>query len=115
MEENDHNPFIGAEIILGGLVFLGVDVISLIIDLTGIGMAVAPVLQSGSVVALSLWSQTKGGKNTFSFSRQLVKHASGIIPLIPTTVFIFALDVYLHNHPTSAISQVSKLSIKKTP
>lgn len=99
MEEN--NKFTESEMIIGGLFALGVDGICALIDLTGIGLAIAPVIQGFSVFAISQWVENKGGARA-GLGKQLSKYAAQFLPVLPTVLAVFVIDVAIHNNPALA-------------
>lgn len=90
-------PFQGVEIILGSFVFISVDGIAFLIDLTGVGTLIAPILQSCATFSMDLWLRSKGDKNTFKIGRQIVKHGANLLPVLPTNTTVFVVAVILHN------------------
>ena len=98
-KEEAPNKFVSAEILLGVFFFGGLDVVAIIIDFTGVGLAIAPVIQSFGTLAATLWLHSKGDKNTVKFGRQVTKYAANALPVVPTLITAFLIEAYLHNHP----------------
>ncbi len=87
-----------AEIVIGVLLFLMIDLIALGLDLTGIGSIIAVVLQSGGVLIMNLWALSKGDKNSLKISRQIIKYLANVLPILPTCTLVFLIDVFLLNY-----------------
>lgn len=99
--ENRHTEFSAIEMGIG-LFFLAipVDLLCLVIDMTGVGLAVAPFLQIIAVFSIRWWLKMKGDPNALRFDgKQVTRLLSNILPFVPTVTIIFLLDVYVHNHP----------------
>ena len=92
-----YKKFSAAEVILGSLFTLFIDVISAFLDLLVIGLFISPVIQGGTTAALWLWFRSKGGKSTQKPGRWLAKGALSFAPWIPTTFFVFIASAYFHN------------------
>lgn len=107
----EHKKFNEAEMLLGGFFTLGVDSVCFLIDWTGVGLAIAPIIQSFTTFTMWWWFKTKGDPNTLKTGRQVAKYAANFLPLIPTTFTAFAVEVYIHNHPErfAAIQKVAAL------
>jgi hypothetical protein len=104
MEET--KKFMAAEIIFGILLYLTIDIGCILLDLTGVGLIIAPIIQSGAVLVMSLWFLIMhGDSGSFGLTRQIMKHVAGVIPVIPTTTIICALEMYLHNHPDGFLAR----------
>jgi len=95
MEED--NKFSEAELLVGGFFTLGIDGLCALIDLTGIGLFISPLIQSAATFAVSMWLQSKGG--SLSFGKEAVKYASSTLPILPTTFIVFLVSAFVHNHP----------------
>ncbi|MEK7479268.1 MAG: hypothetical protein AAB634_01910 [Patescibacteria group bacterium] len=98
-KEEAPNKFVSAEILLGIFFFGGLDAICVVIDFTGVGLAIAPVLQSFGTFAATMWLSSKGDKNTVKLGRQITKYAANALPIVPTLTTAFIIEAYLHNHP----------------
>ena len=88
-----------AEIVIGTLLFGSVDGVCILIDFTGAGLVISPILQSGAMLGASLWVWSKGNKGAFKIGKQLAKNASNFLPIIPTVATVFLLETYMHNNP----------------
>ncbi len=97
MDEN--NKFTESEIIIGGLFTLGIDGVCALIDFTGVGTAVSPVIQGFATFAIDRWVDSKGGEQ-FGLGKQFAQYGAGLIPVLPTTTAVFTIRVFMHNHPT---------------
>ena len=91
-----------AEIILGISGALIVDGICALVDLTGVGTLITPLIQSGTMFCYSLWLHSKGDKNALKFNKQIIKQVSNLIPVLPTVTAVFLIDVIVHNNPKIA-------------
>lgn len=117
MEENNKNnealkmggEYTTVELILGIMFFGTIDLIALIIDLTGVGMAIAPFIQAGGNGVMYYWSWTKGDAAALRLGRMLTKLSVNIIPFLPTLTTVFIIETWLHNHPkaTAVASKVA--------
>lgn len=101
-EKGEINKFSEAEIILGSFYTLGIDLPCLLIDLTGVGLAIAPIIQGGVSFSMWAWFSSKGDTNYGKFGRQVVKLVANVLPLAPTTFIVFLIEVFIHNHPRAA-------------
>lgn len=108
----EYNKFSTAEIVIGGLFTLCVDGASALLDLTGIGMIISMPLQASTSVGTTLWLISKGGKRAASLERQLIKHFSNVLPIVPTTFAAFMIETTLHNRPELAKAASVKTSTK---
>jgi len=100
-----------SEMVVGGLFALGVDGICAVIDFTGVGAAVSPVIQGFAIFAIDRWVESKGGE-ALGLGKQFAQYAAGIIPLVPTITGTFAIRVFLHNHPTITEAAGKVLPVK---
>ncbi len=95
----DHNKFSAAEVLLGISFFGGLDSIAILIDITGVGLVIAPVIQSFGTLTQTLWFWSKGDKNSLKFGRQAVKYAANALPIVPTLTIAFFVEAQIHNNP----------------
>lgn len=103
------NPVSEAEMILWSFFLLGLDGICIVIDLTGVGLAIAPFLQGFGTFLNGMWFQkAKGDEGAVKFQRQLIKYVSNFFPFLPTLFIAFAVETYIHNHPKSGIAEKAK-------
>ncbi len=103
---DEHKKFTEAEIIVGLLVItIPVDAASFLIDWTGVGLVLAPILQSAAMFATWLWLRSKGDTSSLKLGRQLGRYLSNALPLLPTVTAVFLIEVYLHNHPETGIGK----------
>lgn len=110
------NPVSEAEIILWSFFLLGLDGICILIDLTGVGLAIAPFVQGAGTFSNGMWFQkAKGNNGAMKFQRQLIKYISNFAPFLPTLFISFLIEVYIHNHPKSGLAEkIEKVSSVKT-
>ena len=107
-DEEKPEKFILAEIILGGLLVLTVDVACIVIDVlsVGVGMFFTPLIQGAVTAGMWMWFRSKGGKQ--GAGKWALKFLANILPTTPiiitsfTLTIVFALDVYFHNNPKVA-------------
>ncbi len=98
-----HKRFTAAEIIIGGIFTLSVDIISALLDvIPAIGWFIATLLQAVTSFSTTLWLMFKGGKKAAGLERQLIKQLSNVLPLVPTTFTAFMIETKLHNSPKLA-------------
>lgn len=86
-------------IILIGLGTLAVDIGAALFDVTFIGMIFMPPLQFLVSAATSFVFKSHGDKNALKTSKLITKAVASVLPLIPTTLGIFLVQVLMHNHP----------------
>jgi len=103
--QNEIKKFSEAEMLLGGFFTLFIDVVSALIDATGIGLAIAPFLQSLVTFVMWVWFKSKGDKTSGDAGKQVAKYAANILPIVPTTFIVFVVSVYLHNHPKKVVQK----------
>ncbi|MAF79808.1 hypothetical protein CL629_01885 [bacterium] len=95
----ERKQFVESEILIGVIFFSGLDGIAALIDVTGVGMAIAPILQSFGTGVITVWLWSKGNKAAVKPGRQIALHLANIIPFVPTVAFVFFVTAYIHNHP----------------
>jgi hypothetical protein len=99
-QEEEVNQVTESETIVWLLFLLGVDGVCIILDLTGVGIAVAPFVQGAGTFCSTLWfDKAKGDKGATKLQRQLIKYISNVAPLLPTLSIVFLIERYMHNHP----------------
>jgi|GEM_PF-1841134 hypothetical protein len=82
------------------LLAVPVDIICIVLDLTGVGLVVAPFLQSFALLCVRWWFKMKGDPNALRLNiKQIARYLSNVLPLVPTVTIVFLIDVYIHNHP----------------
>ena len=74
---DEHKKFGAGEIIIGTFFALGVDGISILIDITGVGVIIAPVIQGFATFAITMWFRSKGDPNATKLGKQILKYSSG--------------------------------------
>ncbi len=94
-----HNKYLEAELIIGGLFFLTIDGVCALIDVTGVGLAIAPVIQAAGTGAMTFWGYMKRDSAALKTSHQITKYALNLLPLLPTLFTSFVIQTYIHNHP----------------
>ncbi|KKU91575.1 MAG: hypothetical protein UY23_C0001G0181 [Candidatus Jorgensenbacteria bacterium GW2011_GWA1_48_11] len=87
-----------SEMVIGGVFTLGLDGLCALIDATGVGLAIAPIIQSFATFSITMWLKTKGGTRV-KIGKEAVKYAANFLPVLPTVTAIFAVSAYVHNHP----------------
>ncbi|MDO8470194.1 MAG: hypothetical protein Q7S84_04260 [bacterium] len=106
---DEHKKFTEAEMLVGVLLLtLPVDALSFLIDWTGIGLAIAPIIQSAAMFGIWLWLRSKGDTASVKLGKQLLRYLSNLLPLLPTVTIVFLIEVYLHNHPETSIAKVAQ-------
>jgi len=102
--------FTEAEIVLGSFFLLALDGLSALLDLTGIGLIIAPVVQAAGSAATTWWLHLKGDAGAANLGRQLTKYIANFLPLLPTLFIVFLIEVYVHNHPNkfAAITKATR-------
>lgn len=106
---DERKKFTEAEILLGGLFTLGVDGVCMLIDFTGIGLIVAPIIQGFTTFLIWMWFKSKGDPAAAKLGRQAAKYAANFLPVLPTTFLAFSIEVFIHNHP-KAVAAVTTLA-----
>ena len=99
--EGEHRKFNEVELLLGGFFTLGADFICALIDWTGIGLIIAPFIQTFATFSMWLWFKAKGDQS-ISIGRQVAKYLANALPFVPTTLIAFVIEAFLHNHPKVA-------------
>ncbi len=109
--DQEHKKFNEAEMLVGGFFTLGVDGVCTLIDLTGVGLAISPIIQGFTTFTMWWWFKSKGDPNASKIGRQITKYLANLLPLIPTTFTAFAIEVYIHNHPErfAALQKIAAL------
>jgi hypothetical protein len=104
------------EIILGSMVALLIDIVSIFADLlAGVG---GFVVQTLSWLLFTFWFYLKGASVTANMVRRfLVPIAVQLVPFIPTQIFTFLVSVYMENHPEKfgllqTAAKVGKMNLK---
>lgn len=111
----ERNDVTEAETIVWLAFLIGFDGICILLDLTGVGMGIAPFLQGFGTFSSGMWfEKTKGDKNAMKMQRQLIKYISNVAPFLPTLSIAFAIEAYMHNHPEK-FEKVEKALNTKTP
>lgn len=118
MEE--HKKFEASEIVIGTLFFLGIDGVCILIDVTGIGLIIAPVLQGFATFAITMWFKSKGDPNATKLGKTILKYALNLLPVTPviitafTVTIPFIVEVIIHNNPKLA-AVAEKAAAKSGP
>lgn len=113
--EEETNKFNEAEIVVGSMGGLFVDGLCILLDLTGVGLGIAPFVQGSAMFGFSWWLKSKGSPNAFKLNRQIARQLSNLLPLAPTVTAVFLIDVFMHNHPEkfAAVAAVAEKISKK--
>jgi len=103
------------EMIIGGLGFLFIDIICIVIDLTGVGLAIAPIIQSFGTFTMNWWAWKKDDKDALKLGKQIAKYAANLLPIIPTLTIVFLATALIHNRKitTSAFNSEKTAKIIK--
>jgi len=96
------NKFSSVEIILGSALCLLVELANLFLDLIGIGFVIMPVIKAMIWFMLTIWFMAKGDKFIYKPARAITSYVSQALPLVPTLLMSFLINVYMHNHPKAA-------------
>jgi len=95
----EHKKFSEVEIMLGLFGFGGIDLVCAIIDFTGVGLALTPILQGGGTFASNLWFRFgKGDTQSLNLGRQIAKYGGNFLPVVPFLTVAFFIEVQLHNN-----------------
>lgn len=120
---DERNKFTESEVVVGVLGALLVDGICIAIDLTGVGLAIAPIIQGAATFGFGWWIKSKGGAPA-GVGRWLARLVPHLLPVTPilitafTVTIVFAVEVVLHNHPkavavaTKAAGPAGKIASK---
>ncbi len=98
--EQENNKFNEAEIVIGCMFVGGVDVVCLLIELTGIGVFISAPLQSFVTFGLWWWFKSKGGERGGNLGKQIAKYFANVLPMANFVAFI--IQVIIHNNPKVA-------------
>ncbi len=101
-EQADPQPqrkFSTAEIILGSIVCIILDVIAAIGDVFSFSV-LGDLVQWASWLVFTFWFTIKGCSVTSGLTkRYLIPLAADLIPIFPTLIFSFLITTYMENHP----------------
>ena len=89
--------FMEVEIIGGVFMMFIFDGIAIMIDLTGVGLAIAPFLQAAATAISNGWMAMKGNKGAMKIGNQVAKYAANFLPVVPTNTIVFAYGVWSTN------------------
>jgi hypothetical protein len=95
----EYQKFKESELLTGGLACLFIDLGCLVIDFTGVGIAVSVVAKSAARGLTDWWIWSKGGELP-SIGKLSLKYAGNSIPF--ATVVMFFTSTLSHNHPKLA-------------
>jgi len=109
--EDNRDPFTLVEIVIGSCFTLFIDILAFLIDLTGIGLVIAPFLQTAANFFTSWWLKIKGDAGAFKIGRMIAKNAVSIMPVLPTNTAAFIIETWLHNH--APIEKLTAVPMKK--
>lgn len=109
--EEEVNKFTEAELVVYGMLALGVDGICALLDVLVIGLVISPIIQGAASFGTSLLLKNKGDDGAFGFGRQLAKQASNLLPVLPTVFTLLMIEAYIHNNPRKfgALAAAGKL------
>jgi len=112
-----HNKFTESEYIVGGLVTLAIDGVCILIDLTGVGLFLAPIAQGAATFGIEWVVERKGGSMGPFDLKRFLKYLSNAAPLFPTVTAIFFFSAYMHNHPEkfAAVEKMAGFTGGKPP
>lgn len=94
-----------AETFLWTVFALTVDGICALIDITGVGMAIAPFIQGLGTIVFGFVLINKGNSDGLKTGRLIFKLLLHILPATPyiitalTTTIPFWVETFIHNHP----------------
>ncbi len=110
----DEKLFSLAEIILGVLFALVIDLLAAIASALSAGVLGA-VVHAFTWLLFSLWFTIKGAKITNSLAgRYLIPIAAQAIPFLPTTTATFLVSTYMENNPEKFAIVESTASVAGT-
>ncbi|MDP1706645.1 MAG: hypothetical protein Q8L36_02390 [bacterium] len=109
--KDERDKFNAVEMIIGGCFTLFIDALALLIDLTGVGLVIAPIIQTIANFVTSWWLKIKGGPNAFKAGRLIAKNIVSLVPILPTNTTAFIIEVWLHNH--APIESLTVIPMKK--
>jgi len=96
------NKFTAAEILLGSCLTLLVEFANWLLDLIGVGFVIMPVLKAMVWIMFTMWFIAKGDKFITKPARAITSYVSQALPIVPTLLLAFLINVYMHNHPKIA-------------
>lgn len=117
--DEEINKITLVETLIWGLFALGIDGVCILIDVTGVGVLIAPVIQGFGTFSIWLYFRGKGVQSATKLWRQVLKYAANILPATPIIITAFTvsipffIEVALHNNPklgetiTKAVSTFS--------
>ncbi len=102
MEENKEK-FELAEIVLYSLGALFIDGLCLLLDLTLVGLLIAPIIQSLATFGFGFILRGKGDKEALSFKRQIGPQTLNFLPVLPTVFGSSIRRMITHNNPKTGL------------
>jgi hypothetical protein len=102
MEENKQK-FELAEIILYSLGALFIDGLCFLLDLTVIGLLIAPIIQSLATFGFAFILRGKGDKESLSLKRQIGPQTLNFLPALPTVFGSSLRRMIIHNNPKAGL------------
>lgn len=92
----EYKKFKESELITGGLACLFLDLGCIVIDLTGVGIALSVTAKTFALGLIDWWIWDKGG-GIPKIGKQVGKYFANFLPL--ATVITFFVLTFMHNHP----------------
>jgi hypothetical protein len=87
------------EIVFYSLFALFIDGLCLLLDLTVVGLVIAPILQGLATFGFSVILKNKGDSQAISFKKQIGPQALNLLPVLPTVFGMSLRRMMTHNNP----------------
>jgi hypothetical protein len=97
--EDGINRFELGEIIFYSLFALLIDGLCLLLDLTVVGLIIAPIIQGLATFGFSLILRNKGDSQALSFKKQIGPQVWNLAPVLPTVFGTSLRRMIVHNNP----------------
>lgn len=102
MDEN-RKPFEFGEIIFYSLFALFIDGLCFLLDLTVVGLIIAPIIQGLATFGFSVILKNKGDSTAISFKKQIGPQLWNLAPALPTVFGTSLRKMITHNKPEVSI------------
>lgn len=103
VEAGEKQNFELGEIILYSLLALFVDGICLLLDLTVVGLVIAPIIQGLASFGFSMILRSRGDGEALSFKKQIGPQMWNLAPALPTVFGTSLRRMIVHNKPAAAV------------
>lgn len=113
--QDEDKKFGAGETLIFSFLFLFVDAVCFLLDWTVVAAFFTPVIQGFVLFFMDKMLSAKGSKSTAKMGRQIAKYALQLVPLLPTLVTTFLIEVNIHNNPQLVQAATKIASVAPTP